>query len=610
MIEMFSCAVVDGPLLDVKSVNLAAMQRGYLVAPEVCTQSVMDFIEGQTINYNSTFYRTWQDVVSKSRYELLMDQLHHYMSTYGSGFTLGNGYVPNEGVDVVPYKEYKLIVAVSVAEMYQKCMSLLVSGIALKQSTAAACADFVADNAGEENLDVDAIKNREAQTIICRKLGIAPRDKFALLRYIIYYTTDSTMVIKNFNLIDRIMRSENQFDFSKLTTEQMEGLASIFLRFKPLLLAFKHHIEYSEWHKKDVMKVTSNARYINKLRRMAKRLHQPMPKSFWSSVFSDMPDIEEVKRRLDELTPFRVVALMQLCSEKLLEAEELEDFQRLFIIRNQSLYVRSYLGMSFNTDYLKRLYNILEAHLVEHLRKKACPVIFPNGYVLALPSTEKSFVGNMPFGTRYCLQENNYIGIYWRNEWGTHDFDLSVVDETGGKYGWNAEYYDEKDDGSHDIVFSGDMTSADPEASEVMYMRRGVIGGAIYVNRYSGDEGSRYKLFFGQQDIPVLTQNFMVDPNTIKLQVDMQSDSHEEQLVGLIDSNTVFLMGFSSGRSIVSGNNSGLYECMKRKAYTFVQLEPVLRKAGFTDATPEDVAAGKVLDLTALDRATIISLMS
>ena len=39
------------------------------------------------MQYNSTFYKTWNDVTSKSRLHLLVDQLVHYMTTYGTDFT-------------------------------------------------------------------------------------------------------------------------------------------------------------------------------------------------------------------------------------------------------------------------------------------------------------------------------------------------------------------------------------------------------------------------------------------------------------------------------------------------------------------------------------------
>ncbi len=609
LIDLFGCAVREEPLLDFSQVNAIAVRCGFIVAPEACTSSVLNYLNSQQVNPNSTFYRTWQDVTAKSRYELFLDQVRHYMTTYGSDFTLGNGYVPNAEADVVPYGKYKILTAVEVPEMLDKCLSLLTSGIALKSDAVAACVDFVAENVKAVDIDVDAVKNREAQVLLCQKLGITPHDKFALLRYIVYVTTGETMIIKNEELVDKIHLSQSVFDFSTLSESQLRDLSSIFLRYKPVFLAFKHSLQLAAHRGRDVLKVTANAKYINRLRRLAKKYHQPLPMQFWARVMSDQPSVDDVKERLKELSSFRIVALMQLCRERMLEAQSGDNLSRLFIIRNQKLHIRDYEHLDVNEQYLKSLYDILEQDLIRRLSAKACPVVLPENYTLTLPATQKSFMGTMPFGTSYQLGENNYIGIYWRSEWGTDDFDLSVVDAQGRKIGWNSDYVSQAQDGEFDIVFSGDMTNAEPEASEVLYIRRGVIDGMIYVNRYDGDAGSRYKLYFGQQQIPMLTQNFMVDPDSILLQVDMSSDYREEQSVGLIMNNTVTLMRFTTGGGMVSDDDPELLACMRRKAQSFISLEDILVKAGFT-ILHEAVEGDNVLDFTKPDTSTLISLLS
>ena len=614
---MFGCAVREQPLLDFKVLNAEAMKRGYMVHPEVCTESVRQFIEQQPVNLNSTFYKRWQDVTDKSRWELFIDQICHYLTTYGTDFSAGNGYVPNDGVDLIPYKEYKTIMPVSARELADKCLGLLTAGIALKQDTMTACVECVAENIPAGDIDIDTIANREAQTLLCDKMNVLPNDKFALLRYIIYKTTGSTLVIKNRDLTRKIEGSQTPFDFNRLDEPRLHALASIFLRFKPLFLAFRYRSgELRDG--KAVLKRTRNASVINRLRRLARKDHKPMPRQFWANVINGSATIDEVRGRLGEITLFKVVALMQLCKERL---EELQSpaYERLYVIRNQKIYLRQYaggVGDDASYDYyLRRLYAVLEERLVSHLRSKACPVLFPKDYQLALPATEKSFVGNMPFGTKYLLGEHNYIGIYWRNEWGTHDFDLSVVDERNQKYGWDANYYDtpEGKNSPNEIIFSGDMTNADPEATEVLYLKRGVISGMVYVNRYDGQQGSKFKLFIGQQQINSLTQSFMVDPNSVKLTVDMESTTGREQTVALIADNMLTLMEFTAGNARTTDGTLRVLDAMRRKARCFIELEPILLKAGFTRVEkPEElgnIEEQQILDLTKLDKSTLISLL-
>lgn len=609
LIRLFNCALREEPAIDASWLQQEAMKRGYIVHPDICNLSVKEFIEQQTINVNSTFYQTFQDVVSKDRWELFIDQVMHYITTYGTDFSIGNGYVPNAGVDVpmAEYKNYKVILPVTEEELAKRCYDILSSGVALKQTTMTVCADFIASNIPPQDLDIDGIKNREAQVYLCDKLHLTPQDGMALLRYIIFKTTNSTLLIKNKRLIDSIYYSDTPFNFSCLEEKQLHSLAHIFLRFKPLFLAFRKKVQYDNNARNYILiNNPSNARIINRIRRLARREHQPMNKSFWQNVISADTNLQEVKNRLHEITLFKVVALMQLCKERLLDEERAET-SRLYIIRNQKLYLKPHTATNNQAykDYLNRLYALLENHLIDELHKKACTVKFPTDFLVALPTTEKSFVGQMPFGTKYKLNRHNYIGIYWRAEWGTRDFDLSIIDESGRKYGWNADYYDAE--AEHKIIFSGDMTNAEPEASEVFYFAKGCETGIIYVNRYNGAEGSKYKLYLGQEEIKELKQNYMVDPSSICLQVDMESTTDKQQTVGLIFDDTVTLMEFTMGHGQVSTANAGLLERLKIKTQCFVSAEQILRKAGFREPDNGEVAE---LDLTQPDRSTLIQLMT
>jgi len=614
LIKLFNVAVPEPLVQDPKRLQAEAMKCGFLVHPSVLTPSVQQFIEQQTIDYNSTFYKRWQDVVEKSRLELFIDQIFHYASTYGTDFSLENGFVPNDGADQVPIKEYKAILPISTDELAKKCSDIIYSGIALKQVTMQACADMLIDTYGSDNIYIDNIANREAQVYICDRLHIAPHEKFALLRYIIFKTTSKTLIIKNVDLVYRIQRSATPFDFSILDAQQLTALSSIFLRYKRIFLAFKHTYDV----KQGGLIPSNNAPIINRLRRLAIYNHTPMTKQFWASILIDRPDINVVKNRLNELSLFKVVALMQLCRERLSEDENQLTISRIYVVRNKKMFLRSNLKIrDINKTYLTDLYGVLENHLISALSKKACVTRFPSAYQLALPSTEKTFVGNMPFGTKYTLTNNNFIGIYWRNEWGTRDFDLSITDIEGRKYGWNADYYSKRDGRKQkpDIIFSGDMTNANPQASEVFYFKRGCKVGVIYVNRYNGIDGSKYKMYFGQENITNLKKNYMVNHNNVKLTVDMESDSIE-QVVGLIFNDTITLMSFGRGNSIVSIADTDFLHCLVRKTQSFIDMEAILRRAGFREPQTiitddgsektEDIA----LDLTNLDHATLIKLLS
>lgn len=145
LVELFGCVVEDNDLpIDFVTVNAEALKHGYFVYPAACLPCVLDFLKSISTNYNSTFYKTWNDVVSKSRTQLYIEQCLHYFTTYGTDFSLGNGFVPNDDLGFVPpYENFKLITVVTCEEMHDKCMKMLCSGVALKQETMQVVSDYI-----------------------------------------------------------------------------------------------------------------------------------------------------------------------------------------------------------------------------------------------------------------------------------------------------------------------------------------------------------------------------------------------------------------------------------------------------------------------------------
>ena len=289
LIKFFGTALVENNNVAFNTVNNFAMQRGYIVHPDVCNDSVMSFLKEITVNPNATFYKTWADITSKTRIELLFDQLLHYATTYGTNFAFGNGYVPNDSdySDVPEFKNFKVILPITVEELTTKCLGVLQIGIALKQETMTVLADCVCDNMDKDSIDVDSISNREALVYICGKMNIYPKNPMNLFRYIIYCTTDQTMIINNDEMFDMIAKSSKPFDLTILDDETLKGLSSIFLRYKELFCAFKHngigYIICNSIRKK--LNVKTNSYVVNKLRKLAVKYHKPMVVGFWQNVF-------------------------------------------------------------------------------------------------------------------------------------------------------------------------------------------------------------------------------------------------------------------------------------------------------------------------------------
>lgn len=620
LVKLFNISIEDPRNeVDYVTLNNFAMQVGYIVHPKACNLATQQFIRSISGNVNSTFYQTWEDVTSKTRFELFIDQLIHYVTTYGANFAQeGNGYVPNATpvgpVYISLFKDYKVIMPCTEEDVYNRCMDMLTSGIAMKQETIETIVDYVVEYVNVNNLlksgefDIDVIANREALTLLCDELGIAPNNKFDLFRYIMYKTTGSTLIIKNKPTINAIITSTTQFDFNTLSEKQLISLSSIFYRFKPLFLAFKKTYKANTYYSTPI--TSRNASVINKIRRMAPKYHTPLEESVISTMLGKVYDSTVLTETATQMNTFQIIRLMNTIIERLNHTDE----KVMYIIRNGKMFVKDSKSYSGMIMYYVTVFNILKNELVSRLSEKATYVKYPKNMVLACPTSEKNFVGDLPFGTYMDLQNaDSFVGIYWREEWGTHDFDLSVLSLDGNKIGWNADYYSNKY--NPDIVYSGDMTSARPEATEIMLFKKGAQDGLVMVNRYNGRDGSKFRFFGGVEPNMNLKRNYMVDPNFIKFSADVVSDT-TQQTLGLLNMGRFYVMALGSGNSIVSvqkgSTQNERYNASVLKAKSYLKLKDVLPTAGFIDVDsveelPEDA---QILDLTQISRDTLITLFS
>lgn len=611
LITLFNVALrptIESERVDFAVLNKVALVRGYLVHPDACTNYVYNWVMEQTTNYNATFYKDWADILEKSRFELFIDQLKHYASTYGTDFQ-GEPYIPNTGAENVPpidMKNVKVILPVTEDELYTRCMNMLSSGIALRNDVVDTLVDYVcslsekrAAKGIEFDVDVDSVKNKEALVAICSRLGIAPSDKFNLLRYIVYVTTGDAMIINNRDFKNRIIESEHPFDFEQLTEDGLSEMSSIFYRYKDIFVAFKRNQNLSK----------ESRHAINRLRRLAVKNHKPMKSPFWTVVLGEHHTREEIVSHLGELNNFKKVALMQTIQERLQNPDA-----NVYIIRNQRTFVRKLSETERKVPesqkaYLMSVYGILRESLVESLSKKATTVKFHEDIDVKCPTSEKNFIGNYPIGTAVNLGKNAFIGVYWRGEWGTRDFDLHAYGLDGSHYGWNASY------NGCQLVYSGDMTTANPEASEIFSTKDKISGSRFTVNRFSGEEGSKFRLFVGVtkgSDInKYARKGYMADPNDVLLNVEMVSTDRETTL-GFADDGIFYLTDMKTGYGRVPAYQKELTANMLRKAKCYISLQDILADAGFTapEVHEDGTVDEPVLDITNLNKDTLIELFS
>jgi hypothetical protein len=561
-----------------------SLNCGYIVDPSLIGQpDVNEYLDSLKINPNATFYTTFDEVVSKDRLQLFIDQLIHYSSTYGTDYT-GDTLILNEnfGKDLdVDFTSMKFLRAVTEDEMMKMCIDSLCTGVAMKESLVRDICEYIINHYCRcHTIVIDDIKNKEAQAILSCELNLMPTKGIDMIRCMVYNATKSAMVVKDSKTIMGITRSG--VDLSRFTEDQMIELSKCFFRFKPLFLAFKKANR-------------NNHKIINKIRKYANTYHQPMQKDILTNILDPAVSLAKKYRAIDKCSLFKKVQLLNFVKENM------DNFNtesvKAYIIRNQKAYIKHHTNNNFNRfSMCQDLQTFLLSSIKTSLAEKICVVKYPENYELAVPISQKSFVGNLPIGTYYNMTKDNVIGCYWRNEWGTRDFDLSLVSADGRqRYGWNSSYYDSNPE--HKIIYSGDMTNANPEAAECIYVSEGAPDSVVYINRYNGDDGSKYKLFFAQEAVQKMKKNYMVNPGNIQMQT-MCTSEKRQQMVGIINDGKAYMVTLHTGDTMVSStrNARDVYDAMVNNVKHRTTLREIFDVAGFIDYSKLDEANKAVVD--------------
>lgn len=598
------------------------IERGFIFTPEVIYYySESELIELITKiekevglspqQMNSSFHKSWTKVRDSSLFQLVVEQIFHYITTYGFEemgiYDKDSVYFPNEKLEI-PQLEGGITLTVikgyTKKELKQKLLELLNQGIALGEDTIKDVVDvslFVDVN--EEN--IEQIRNRETKAILYDYLGKFPENPTEFLRFVIYKSTKKTLLIKDRATIEKI-KSEQNVDVLRLFREYrnkhgLERLAQIFYRFKPLFLAFKTNSGLKP--------------IINRIRKLAKTNHIPMRRDYLNDVTAKIArgEIivkEELTEALAKVNTFRKIRLAYALNFRTKDVDSI-----LYKIRNGKGYATSF---SFdNKDEAKKVLKIVLESMVEDVKKNVNGkrIYIPENIVYALPATEKQFTGDLPSGTCITIPKDMIVGVHWNNVKDSRiDLDLSLLSIKTGKIGWDSSYRTE----ARDILFSGDMTDCGPNgASELFYVQRQADNALImFVNYYNYSEEITvpYKLLVASEYAKDFGEDYMVNPNNVVCTAKSKIDKHQKILGLLVTSKEGCKFYFSeinAGKSITS---SGKKYIEQSRQYLFnfytntISLNKVLILAGAEIVTER----GKTVDIDLspenLEKSTIIEL--
>ena len=544
----------------------------------------------------------WEDVMSKNRFELFLDQLCHYASTYGTNYegetdVPNKDYVKNEelGID---FKKYKFIDICTETDAFKIALTSLDSGIALSQDNLTCFMKIIIEYANTYNIDIDNtfiennVKNREAKVRFYDVFHVKPSNPVEILRLMIFQSTHKTDIINSKEMLSSIQYGD-YVNLEEKYGDVKKELASIYHRFHKIFLMFGHQSQ-------------SNKSFINKLSRLAKKYHKPFEAKFlekcldWNYAFEmgkhiQLLDNEQKENYVKELScslknnpninTFKAIKILNAIRERTVGISEYNYYR----IRNGKVWLKTnkhYNDYISYTETRECYYNIIECvmfnyildNFIKYLKENNIKhIVMDDCLDIAAPTSEKNFLGALPEFSTIDLSKskNNMIGVYWRNEWGTKDFDLSCIFNDGSKIGWNADFYNSNNpmsDLKH--VFSGDMTNADPEATEVHFFtsKTGDYKPCVfYCNRYNGVSGSKFKLFFSQSDVIERVFNnpyrndyikyssskhcFMVNPSDVMFETMMTSNKQEQTLGVVCDNKFCFTNMELTNSSVSSASN-------------------------------------------------------
>lgn len=442
---------------------------------------------------NSTFWKRFSDVESKSELELRLHQLVHYISTYGRGIvgqetgSLNQQYEPEflNHIDLEIKHELVYIAAYTSAEIEQKIKNMLTSGMALKQETIDALINIIKVN--NFNIDyVDDISNREFMCILCKELDLVPKNFDEFARCLNYIITGNTMlVLQNkgtYRAIDAGLGSWNEnvtITRQAIANAIMEyeaafGIKSIAANIR------RYHDFFVLIHKH--LRIREAKRILNRAFKLSKNpsIRHKRNKPVLDNVLSNSNSLGKIRDAASRATIYKLI--------KVINAMSLEDTTpKLYRIRNGKSYFKT-------NDKAEKVKQIMIDEIKDRLGDWSNKVFYiPEGVDYALPTSEKTFVGTMPYLSSYEFTgENAVAGVAWEKEC---DLDLHSRFIDGESIGFNSYH---KHGG---IMFSGDMTHTNRYhyAAEFLKITQDAFEtpAIINVNDFSGGKDAKIDVFVG-----------------------------------------------------------------------------------------------------------------
>lgn len=502
------------------------------ISKEIADYCILNF-SNKVLKYNKTaLYNSFKDVAEKDVKDLLVAQLDHYFSVYMQTEETSSNLIDSSLVHVPVKSESNddepfifnttMVSLITKEELLDRVAKMLSSGIALSDATQRHL--FSIFKYYKDEIDVEIIKNKEFLMRAYSQLDIVPKKSEQLLRYLIYRLTNKTLLVnskRDRQLIYSKLRSndyENKYlnDIIKeyIKENGVEPIAKQFNRYRKLWIIFKHVSRDA-------------ASIINRARKLSSKLNQPYNLMALDKINDKNINLEEVKKQLLKVSIFKKFSLLN-------SIYNAKSNNKLYFIRNG----RMYSTIKENTpkagyQVKNAIFNSIKKDIGKNIKGKRFYI--PDGIMYAVPTSEKNFIDNIPIFTRYRMDKNSIIGIYWTNtDTSRVDLDLHYLSKNI-HVGWNSRY-----DSNDKILFTGDITNAPkPEgATEALYFKDNLKDdfAVIEISNYAGKPDT-FELFIANDpNKEIFDREKIISSKEMAFKFTGLTITDQTQCFGIVDS--------------------------------------------------------------------------
>ena len=570
---------------------------------------------------NNPFHATWDKVANADYRQLIVEQVLHYLSTYGrEAFGLGAApVVPTESFQFpdnqpLPVESLTIMHVVD-AEVANDIVEHTLTTVAAPHKNDMV---FYSTYCKNTTLSPEKVKSNELRTLLYTMKDLYPEDEDEFVRYLLYRSIGSTLIIKNKKTIKTIkyaMKDEKieRFVLTGFQKANLPKLARNFLRLKPIYLAFK---------------TPDTASYINKIRRLADIYHKPMSDlrvANLSNLFYQ-GEVEKAKKVIEKMSMrelikvFNFVNMNRICQGGVIEA---------YNIRNGKIHLEEGKNRTegLTNTTMNAMDEALHQEFCNHTRRKLAGKIFfiPSYIDYCAPVSEKQFIGNIPYGTKFSFPNTVSLGIFWENYKNKRtDLDLHLT-TLSGAFGWNASYRNEE----RAVLYSGDMTDATNGAAEAFYTNYSKLDEPyiLSANNFTGMPDVPFKFICTESRFEGYTGGVWGPPATCPIDIsktlfppiDLKFKDTNSQTIGFGRRNVFYFYGGELNSGIIPDRSKyreymdALYArtstSMTLRTLLLMAGARVVSESGYEQLTDEEKA--QVVDLTpsALTRTTLIDLV-